>query len=231
MIFNIKFALDVVPEIMSALPLTLWMTVVSITVGLLIGFLFAYIKMRKIPVLTIVLRIIFSILEGVPLMIQLYIVYYGIPFALARLSLKAGREIDLANISPFALAVVALSLNYSVYFSEMTRSAICAVEKGQIEAAYSIGYTKLQTMFRVILPQAAVIALPNFGNLCITVFKATSLTYAISIVEIMGQARIVANRGFDYIEAYTVATCMYWIINIIFEMVLKWIERKKFSFS
>ena len=114
----------------------------------------------------------------------------------------------------------------SAYMSETFRAAILSVEKGQMEAAISVGMTKWQAMKRIVLPQAFVIALPNFGNSFIGLIKDTSLAFVVSIVELMGKAKIVGAQGLNFFEVYIVVALIYWGVCIIVEKLLAILEKK-----
>ena len=121
---------------------------------------------------------------------------------------------------------VAFILNMSAYMSETFRAAILSVEKGQMEAAISVGMSKWQAMKRIVLPQAFVIALPNFGNSFIGLIKDTSLAFVVSIVELMGKAKIVGAQGLNFFEVYIVVALIYWAVCIIVEKLLAILEKK-----
>jgi L-cystine transport system permease protein len=121
---------------------------------------------------------------------------------------------------------VSFSLNVGAYLSETIRSAILSVGKGQIEAAESIGMTASQVMRRIVIPQAAVVAIPNLGNSFIALLKDTSLAFAASVPEIIGQAKIAAARSSKFFEAYIVAAAIYWLICILFEQLMSFGEKR-----
>ena len=121
---------------------------------------------------------------------------------------------------------IAYSLNAGAYLTESIRAAIQAIDKGQMEAAQSVGMTMSQAMIRIILPQAAKISLPVFANFFIGLLKDTSLAFTAAVPEIMGQAKIQAGRASRFFEAYIDAALIYWIICIILERILAVIEKR-----
>jgi ABC-type amino acid transport system permease subunit len=109
-------------------------------------------------------------------------------------------------------AIVALSLNAGAYMSETIRSALLAVDVGQLEAAYSVNMSVRQAMIRIVVPQAFGIALPPLANTLVSLIKETSLVFTISIIDLMARARIVGSRGYRFFEIYVVVSIIYWIL-------------------
>jgi polar amino acid uptake family ABC transporter, permease protein len=138
---------------------------------------------------------------------------------------KFGWSLNVNNVPVIMFVYVAFILNMSAYMSETFRAAILSVEKGQMEAAISIGMSKWQAMRRIILPQAFVTALPNLGNSFISLIKDTSLAFVVSIVELMGKAKIVGAAGLNFFEVYIVVALIYWIVCIVMEGLLMSLEK------
>jgi len=128
--------------------------------------------------------------------------------------------------SPLIYALIAYTLNTSAYQSEVFRSSIQTIDRGQFEAAYSIGMTTFQAIKRIIFPQSLVAAIPNLGNIFISLIKATSLAFAVKVVEIMAISKVIANDGYRYLEMYLVASLIYWILCFFFERLFVVIEKK-----
>lgn len=133
---------------------------------------------------------------------------------------------DAQGISPLIYAFIAYTLHTAAYQAEIFRSAINALNVGQMEAAYSVGMTTAQGLRRIILPQAFLVALPNLGNTFISLMKATSLAFAVKVVEIMALAKIIANDGYRFLEMYLVASIIYWVICLFFEVVFAKLEKE-----
>lgn len=222
MAFNWEFVKESIPAMVQAVPVTLFMSCLSMILGLLFGFLLALLKIYKVPVLNKLASIYVTCIRAVPVIVQLYIAFYAIPIIVA----AAFPSVDIGSLPSMLFALTALTMNYSAYMSETWRSAITAVDKGQMEAAHSIGMSTMTGMIRIVLPQAAVIALPNLGNLVIGIIKDTSLTYTVMVMEIMGTARKLAGQGYNFLEAYTIATFLYWIICIVTEKLFAKVERR-----
>ena len=139
---------------------------------------------------------------------------------------KFGWTLNVNNVPVIVFVYIAFILNMSAYMSETFRAAIMSVEKGQMEAAISIGMSKWQAMRRIILPQAFVVALPNFGNSFISLLKDTSLAFVVSVVELMGKAKIVGAAGLHFFEVYIVVALIYWGVCIVVEKLLAVLEKK-----
>ncbi len=230
MVFNLKFAVESIPEILSALPITLELTVIGMVCSLILGFIMSLCRMYKVPVLGKFCSFYLLVIRGVPLMVQLYFVFVALPIWLQAVVDRMGWDMYI-DLPPMLVAAVALSCNYTAYMSEVIRSALLSVDYGQMEAARSIGMTSRQAMFRIILPQAFVTAIPNLGNTFIGLVKDTSLAYMVMVMDIMGVAKKVAGSGLNYLETYVVAAGIYWILNIILERVFAYMERKANRFN
>ncbi len=157
---------------------------------------------------------------------QLYIAFFGIPMFFKYLNQRFGTNLAVADIPGFVYAVAALGLNQSAFCAEIIRSALLAVNEGQIEAAQALGMTYLQTLRRIILPQAFEVALPTLGNSLISIIKSTSLAFTCAVVELTAQGRIIAGRSYRYFELYISLAIIYWVITIVIEQAIKLIEKK-----
>lgn len=225
-IINLEFAIEQVPEVLKGVPATLAIAIVAMIFGLVFGLLIALCRIYKIPVLNRFFIVYISFIRGTPLLVQLYVFFYGVPVLLEYLNGQMGTNFDASNISPLIYAFIAYTLNTSAYQAEIFRSSINAVSAGQMEAAHAVGMTTVQGLRRIILPQAFVVALPNLGNTFIGLIKATSLAFAVKVVEIMAIAKIIANDGYRFLEMYLVASLIYWLISWVFEVLFSAAEKK-----
>lgn len=223
---NYEFMGKAVVEILKFIPVTLNITAVSIIFASIIAFVVAMVRINKTPVLSRLAGLYISFTRGTPLLVQIYLSYYGLPKVLDYINIRYGTEIDISTIPAIAFVYIAFSLNVGAYLSETFRAAILSVEKGQAEAALSLGMTKFQAMIRIVLPQAFVTALPNIGNTVISLVKDSSLAFIISVVEMMGQAKIVGAQGLNFFEVYIVVAILYWVICIFIEKVVFLSEKK-----
>ncbi|MDI6619821.1 MAG: amino acid ABC transporter permease [Clostridiales bacterium] len=214
------------PEIIRYAPVTLAIAAVSMVLGLIIGLITALIKIYKIPILKWFSAIYISFTRGTPLLVQMYLAYYGIPKVLDFMHTNYNWNVDVSNIPAIVFVYISFSLNVGAYLAETIRAAIQAVDRGQMEAAYSIGMSTLQAMRRIVLPQALAIALPNFGNTFIGLLKDTSLAFIIAVVEIMGQAKIIGARGLKFFEVYIDSAIIYWLICLVVEKSVNVLEKR-----
>lgn len=191
-----------------------------------LGLILALIKMKKIPVLKQIANLYISVIRGTPVLVQLYVTYFGIPMILKAINLKYGTNYNANGVAPIIYAFIALAVNESAYNAEVIRASLESVPKGQIEAANALGMTYFQALRRVILPEAIVVALPSLGNSFIGLIKGTSLAFVCAVVEMTAAGKIIAGRTYRYFEVYVSLAIIYWIITIIVEQGIKLIEKK-----
>lgn len=223
--FNIEFALNGLPIILTAVPRTLAVAAFCLFFGFCLGTILALFKIYRVPFLKQLASFYISFMRGTPLVVTLFIAYYGIPHLLDELVLKTGWAINTKEINPIYYVLTAFTLNSAAYEAETIRSAFLAVEYGQIEAARSVGMTQWQTMRRIILPQALRIMLPSLCNLFLSLIKGLSLAFMVTFVDILAQAKIIAYNGFRYLESYTDAALVYWLLCIIISKIFAKLER------
>lgn len=210
----LKLFLDSFPKILiPGLTRTIPLTIISFSIAMVIAVITAMIQYAHVPVITQIIRFYIWIFRGTPLLVQLFVVFYGLP--------KAGILID-----PFPAAVIVFSLNEGAYASETVRAALEAVPIGQMEAGYCVGMTYLQTMRRIILPQAMRTAFPSLSNALIAMVKDTSLAANITVTEMfMATQRIVA-RTYEPLLLYLEVGLIYLIFSTVLTFVQSWGEKK-----
>ncbi|MFD2727852.1 ABC transporter substrate-binding protein/permease [Enterococcus camelliae] len=216
----------IIGQLLPKLPITLLMTVVSAVIGLGLGFLIAIVKLRKIPILQQLFNVFVSFMRGTPQLVQLFLSFYGLPILVEWFAQKMNMTVNVNAIPALVYVFIAFGLNEAAYTSETFRAALLAVNKSEIEAARSIGLTNAQTMLRIILPSALIVALPNLVNSLISLLKATSLAFTVTIIDIMGQTRIIAGANLRFFEAYIAVALVYWVLCVLIEQVAKRVERK-----
>lgn len=225
-IFDFETVVTTIPKLLEYLPVTLEITLLSMVFGLILGFLLAIIKINKIPVLAQVVAVFVSFIRGTPLIVQLYLTYTGIPLLLKYYNYTNGTDYTINNVPALLFVLVTFSLNEAAYNSESIRAALQSVDKGQIEAAESLGMTYAQVLRRIVLPEAFVVALPTLGNTLIGLLKGTSLAFVCSVVEITAQAKIIAGANYRYFEVYLALAFVYWMVTIIIEQLIRLVEKK-----
>lgn len=225
-IFDFDFMIRCIPQILKGIPYTLLIAIVAFFIGIVIGFIGAVCKIYNVPVLKRITGVYVSFIRGTPLIVQIMLVYYAVPIFIRIVNQKFGTAFDISWIPAIVFMLVAYSISAGAYLTESIRASILAIDKVQLEAAYSVGMTTFQAMRRIILPQAIKMGLPVFANFFIGLLKDTSLAFTAAVPEIMGQAKIVAGRASRFFEAYIDAALVYWVICIIFERIVAMIEKR-----
>lgn len=194
---------------------TLSIFFLTLIFSLPLGFLITFGRMSRFKPISGIARIFISIMRGTPLMLQLMVVYF-FPYYLFGFSIGSWR---------FPAIIVGFSINYAAYFAEIYRSGIEAIPKGQYEAASILGYNKLQTFIKIILPQVIKIILPSVTNEIITLVKDTSLAYSLSYMEMFSIAKQIAARE-TTLMPFAISAVFYYIFNLIVTIVMEKIEKK-----
>lgn len=220
------FVVEVLPALVRALPVTLNVTAVSMALALPLALATALVRIARVPVLARAAALYVSFTRGTPLLVQIYLSYYGLPKLLGWLGDRYGWSIDVSGIPAIAFIYLAFTLNVGAYASEIVRAAIEAIDRGQMEAALSVGMTRWQGMRRIVLPQAFTIALPSLGNTVIALVKDSSLAFLVSVVEVMGEAKIQGARGLQFFEVYLAAALVYWAVCFVIERGVAVLERR-----
>lgn len=204
---------SLLPLVKGALYYTLPLTLITFVIGIILAVLTALARISTIKPLQIIARIYVSIIRGTPLLVQLFIIFYGLP--------SVG-----VTISPFISAIIGFSLNVGAYASEIIRAAILSTPKGQWEAGYSIGMSYSQTLKRIILPQATRVSIPPLSNTFISLVKDTSLASLILVTEMFRKAQEIASTNYEFLLMYSLAGLLYWIICFMLSVIQQRIEGK-----
>ncbi len=202
-----------VPFLLKGAYYTLYITIVSMLFGLIIGLVVAVARLKGNRPIRWLARMYVSLIRGTPVLVQIAVIYYGLDdYGISFGSLTA--------------ACLALSINTGAYLSETFRGAILAVPKGQTEAAYATGMSPGQTMWRIILPQALRIAIAPMGNTFVGMLKETSLVSFIGVSELMRQAQLLQAQYLRYMPFLLEIALMYWIMSIGFSAILERVEKR-----
>lgn len=226
--FKLNLLFEDIFSIATVIPSTLFLAFVILIAGILIGGLLAVFRLLKIPLLEKMILGYISFVRGIPLIIHLYIAYYILPNAFNAI-FNEGTEASGITISPVLTIIVAFSLYTSAGQSENIRAALLSVETGQFEAGYSIGLTRLQTLKRVVFPQALKVAIPAFFNSYLGIIKGMSLGFTIGLVDILAQAKLNSALNFGYLESYTAAGLLYWALCGLLTLLFSSLESKYFK--
>jgi cystine transport system permease protein len=187
--------------------------VVSFAVGLALAVLIALMRLSRVRVVSAIARVYISVVRGTPLLVQLFVIFYGLP--------SLGLVID-----PWPSAVIAFSINVGGYAAEVVRAAILSVPKGQWEAAYMIGMSHRQALRRIILPQAARVSVPPLSNTFISLVKDTSLASLILVTELFREAQKAAAFSQEFMLLYLEAALVYWVICLALSAAQSRLERR-----
>lgn len=209
-----------------AVPVTLEITIVSLLLAIIPALFIALARIYHVKVIEQLCSIFVSFIRGTPIVLQILIVYSIMPSLLNSFVKSAGWSINVFEINPVIYAFVVFGINSSASLSEVFRSAISSVNRGQLEAALSIGETHFQAFRRVVLPQAAVSALPNLCSTTVILIKNTSLAFMMTVREITGIAKIEAAYGYNYVESYIDIFIIYIAVCLLVELIFRKIERR-----
>jgi His/Glu/Gln/Arg/opine family amino acid ABC transporter permease subunit len=216
---------DLYPELLQAMGTVLGATVAGFALALVLGTLIALGRISKIKWLNGVLVVFLEIIRGTPLVVQLVYMYYVVPLILS-LVVQFWIPDYQINFNAFTAGTVAMGVNYGAYLSEVIRSSIVSIDRGQTEAAQALGYTKQQAMWSIVIPQAGRIALPTFGNYIIMMVKDTSLLAFITVYELLLRTQAYASQTFLTIESYTLLALAYLVLSLPMAQVVRVMERR-----
>jgi His/Glu/Gln/Arg/opine family amino acid ABC transporter permease subunit len=211
-LFNPQVAVENIGPLLGGLLITVELTLVVITLSLVFALAVALAGMSRITPLRWLVKSYVEVVRGTPLLLQLIYVYYVLP------------EIGI-RLDAFSAGVLALTLNYSAYISEVYRGGIQSIARGQHDAAAALGMTSALAMRRIILPQAIRVVLPTLGNYFIGLFKDTALCSAVSIQELVFTAQVHAALTFQYFTLYTVVAFMYFAVSFPAARLVGYLER------
>lgn len=201
------------PYMVKAAVVTIQLSLVSIIVGLVFGLVIALMRISKIKILSYIGKFYIWIIRGTPMLVQLFLVYFGLP--------QIGIE-----LSPFISSVIALGMNAAAYIAEIYRGGILSVPSGQMEAAESLGMRYPAIMKKIILPQALRVSVPSLGNQAVSMLKDSSLASLVTVSELMMVSQRFAATNYAFIEFYLVAAGFYLVMTTIFTFILHKIEQR-----
>lgn len=206
----INIILDSFPKILvSGILFTIPLTILAFVIGVILAFIIAIIQYKKIKVLNSICRFYIWIFRGTPLLVQLFIVFYGLP------------NVGIV-LPPFSAAVVVFSLNEAAYAAESIRAALTSIDKGQLEAALMVGLTYKQSLRRIIIPQALRTVFPVLFNEVISMVKDTSLAANITVAEMFMTTQRIVARTYEPLVLYIEVGVLY----LIFSTILTYLQRK-----
>lgn len=209
----IELLREAAPVMLTGAGYTLLFAMAAMLGGLVLGFPTAVMRISPWALLRWPATIYVSAMRGTPLLVQLFVIYYGLP--------SVGIE-----FTPVTAGILALSLNAGAYLSESLRGAIRSIGIGQWRAAFSLGLTYAQTLRHIVLPQALRVAVPSMSNTLISLIKDTSLVSVITMTELMLATKEVIATTFRPLPLYLAAAVIYWILSLVFEQVQRYAEQR-----
>ncbi|MBQ1537473.1 MAG: amino acid ABC transporter permease [Ruminococcus sp.] len=207
------------PLLLEGLRLTVITSLVSILIGMVIGLLVCLMKMSKNVVLRAIAGVYIWIIRGTPMLVQAFIVFFGVPQVVRMF-------VSDFKFTALTAGIITLSLNAGAYLAEIYRGGIMAVPKGQTEAARSLGLSQGQAMRKVVLPQAIKFSIPSLVNQFIITIKDTSILSAIGMAELVNKAKTYVGSTYTFFETYLVVAAMYLVIISILMIISNYIEKK-----
>jgi len=209
----ISFFAQSLPKLLDGLSITLFLTFLSLILGFLLGISLALGRLYTPKIISWLCIGYIEIIRGTPLLVQLFILYFGLPSVGIRLT-------------PITAAVIGLSLNSGAYQAEYLRGSIQSIKSGQMIAARTLGMTKIQAVAHVILPQSLRTSIPAWSNELIYLLKYTSIAYIIQVVELTAEGKFIAADTFRYLEIFTMIAIIYLSLTVLFTEIIDRIEHR-----
>ncbi|MDJ1464125.1 amino acid ABC transporter permease [Nitratireductor sp. GZWM139] len=206
-------AADYLPVLMEGVWVTIAVTVLSLLVSTVLGLFWAILGWTKVRAFQMISRTFITVIRGIPIIVQLFYIYFVMP------------DIGI-NLTAFQAGVIGMGIAYSAYQAENFRAGIEAIDRGQIEAAQSIGMSDNLIMRRVILPQAFRIALPPYGNTMIMMLKDSSLVSTITVAELTRQGQLIASSTFDNMTVFTLVALIYLVMALPLTYLARQLEKR-----
>ena len=212
--FDFSYFVSVFPEIITYLPTTLFITIISIVIAIIVGLFIALIRVQKVLVVDSLLALYISLFRGMPTVVLLFIIYYGLPQLFP----------SLKGISAMAAALLCFSLKYSAYLAEIFRAGLESVDNGQREAGMAMGLSLTNIYRHIVLPQAFVNALPSTGNMFISLLKDSSVAFFVGVPELLSAGKLIAAESYKFFETYLAVGIIYWLTVVLYSWAQKWLE-------
>lgn len=214
--FDFDFFFSCFPKLILKVPFTLLLGVIAFAIAFVLGLILEMCYTSKIRILRILSGIYISYFRSTPYITQLFIFYFGLPQIFE--SMKA--------ITGNTALIISIAMNSSAFIAETIRGGLLSVDKGQKEAALSIGMGRASMLKEIILPQAFVAAFPSLGNSFISMIKNTAIGFTIGVVELLSQAKMMGASTLNFFEAYIAVGIVYWVILVLIDRLLKMAEMK-----
>ena len=211
--FSLSDMIAFLPPLLKGAWLTIAVSMLAFALAMVVGLIFAIARMSRFMPLRIVAAIYIQFIRGTPLLLQLFFIYYVMPYS-------------GVVLSPLVSAIIGLTANYGAYMAEVFRSGIQAIAKGQWEAGSAVGMSRRLLMRRIILPQAIRIIIPAIGNFFVSIFKDSALLSVITMRELMFSGQLLASATFKHFEIYAMVAAIYFMISYPAALFVEWVERR-----
>ncbi|MBY4609264.1 ectoine/hydroxyectoine ABC transporter permease subunit EhuD [Rhizobium sp. 9T] len=207
------FVWQIMPTLLEGFKITILATVLGAAVAMVVGLALAIVRRSPVAAVSRTVGLVSEFIRGTPLLVQLYFIFYVLP------------DIGI-RLSPLTAGVIGMGIHYATYTAEVYRAGIENVPRGQWEAAKATNLTTRQAWIHVVLPQAIPPMIPALANYFIAMFKETPLLSAITVLELMNQAKSIANSNYRYIEPMTLVGVFFLVISLISVLGLRWLEER-----
>ena len=214
--FDVKFFFSIIPKLILKIPYTLWLGCIAFAIAFVLGLILEICYTSKNVIIRKIAGLYISYFRSTPYITQLFIFYFGLPQIIPA----------MRNVVGATALVITIAMNSAAFIAEVIRGGLLAVDRGQREAALSIGLSPINVYKEIILPQAFVAAFPSLWNSFIMMIKNTAIGFTIGVVDILAQAKILAASSLNFFEAYISVGVVYWIILVLIDKLLKYIESK-----
>ncbi|MDN3449269.1 amino acid ABC transporter permease [Planococcus sp. APC 3906] len=213
LLFDPQLAIDSLPYVLGGIGYTLLISIVSMAIGLVLGFFLSLARTAPYRLLEWPARLYISLMRGVPILVILFLLYFALP-------------VIGIQFTAVQAALIGFSINSAAYIAEVFRSSLASVDKGQWESSRALGLTYWQSMRRIILPQSVRIAIPPLSNVYLDLIKASSLAAMITVPEVFQKARIVGAREYDLLTLLILVALIYWAICSIMTVLQNYLEKR-----
>lgn len=218
--FSFSRVVEYFPKILSRIHITLIIVLSATIIGLFLGVALAFLRIYRIIVLNQLVQIFISFVRDTPIIVQMFLVYYGLP-----VFVEFAFKIDINRWDKLIFIIITYGLNEAGFMAEIIRASILAIPAGQTEAGYSVGLSGRQTFLRIVAPQALRVAIPPLGTNFVGLFQGTSLAYLLGIIDILGKVNVIGANTYHYLEGYTCAAVIFVVISIILEKAFKLLDK------
>ncbi|HTI79258.1 MAG TPA: ectoine/hydroxyectoine ABC transporter permease subunit EhuD [Acetobacteraceae bacterium] len=213
MYFSLQDVFNFLPSLLQGAVITIAVSLLAFALALLFGLVFGIARISRVAPVRGVAACYIQFIRGTPLLLQLFFIYYVLPY------------VGIV-LSPFVSGVIGLTMNYAAYMAEVFRSGIQAIPKGQWEAGSSVGMSRALLMRRIILPQAIRIIVPALGNFFVSIFKDSALVSVITLRDLMFSGQLLASATYKHFEIFTMVAVIYFLISYPTAKLVEWVEAK-----